>query len=859
MPDVLLDEMMPKTRGEVIVAGNAFVIGEPLPGTNVRVTIERPQPPEGATDAGEAPAAPVVDKELVVFGDRTWSLFGMSEPAPFREMPLTWDRAFGGEGFADNPKGRGLRSVEVDGKKVHPLPNVELPNKLLKSPSDKPAPAGFLPLDMTSPSRMKRVGTYDQAWLETRFPYYPEDFDWEFFNVAPSDQRIDGFFRGDETFRLEGMHAERRTVEGALPPVVARSFIERKSAPGELVEVPMHVDTLFFFPNALLGVIAFRGTVKVDEDDADDVKTLLGAIDTTEAPRPLEHYLEVKRLREDKDGAHLQLLDDRPLLPAWFTAPEEIEEGWDDMSPHLQYEFFGRKRAQAEADRLLADARKHLREAGLSEKEAETELPTVDLSAKDKLPKDLGELPRILEETRNEMEATRASLEKQQAEREAETRKLLAESGRDYDAERAAALKAEAGPPKRSLAKEYARLREEVAAAERRGVDVSAQKAELASMSDDELRELEERQLEAYRRFGHEMPVAPDTLDPETSRARLDEALARRAKGESLRRFDFTGVDLRGADLSGANLSQAMFECASFEGANLTGANLTEAMLGRARLDGGDFSKASLKGANLSRSTFAGARLDGADLTRADFYESRLDGASFRGAKLHTITFLKTHFGAVDLEGAELEMVMLVEADASRSRFVGMKTDQVSFIQCRLDHADFTGAKLTRTSFVESSAEGAVFVDAQIDRLAFVGECKAPNAVFRGASMKHACFRGASLVEADFSSAVAEECDFSAAVLERAKLHRLNAQRSLFIRTDFSRADVKGAVLMYSVLQKARLYGADFRGANLFRADLSKVRGDDATTFEDAYLAQITVAGTLGEQRARLVPREAGA
>jgi uncharacterized protein YjbI with pentapeptide repeats len=44
---------------------------------------------------------------------------------------------------------------------------------------------------------------------------------------------------------------------------------------------------------------------------------------------------------------------------------------------------------------------------------------------------------------------------------------------------------------------------------------------------------------------------------------------------------------------------------------------------------------------------------------------------------------------------------------------------------------------------------------------------------------------------------------------------------------------------MFALLQKARLAGASFRGANLFRADLLRVEVDGATDTKQANLTQI--------------------
>jgi uncharacterized protein YjbI with pentapeptide repeats len=42
-----------------------------------------------------------------------------------------------------------------------------------------------------------------------------------------------------------------------------------------------------------------------------------------------------------------------------------------------------------------------------------------------------------------------------------------------------------------------------------------------------------------------------------------------------------------------------------------------------------------------------------------------------------------------------------------------------------------------------------------------------------------------------------------------------------------------------AIAQKVVLSGADLRGANLFRADLSKARGDDDTDMTDAHVVQV--------------------
>lgn len=199
--NVVFDLCMPKPRGEVLVSGSAFPTMAPQAACRARVSIGR------------------VDKTLLVVGDREWRDGAMTSPCPFTEMPVTWERAFGGAGFADNPVGRGFAPVGCAAMMpgAHKLPNVEDPRSPVRDRNDRPRPAGFGPLDFTWPQRFSKLGTHDQNWLETRFPGLAADLDWSAFNAAPEDQHIDGFWRGDERFVVENLCADQSVIEGDTP------------------------------------------------------------------------------------------------------------------------------------------------------------------------------------------------------------------------------------------------------------------------------------------------------------------------------------------------------------------------------------------------------------------------------------------------------------------------------------------------------------------------------------------------------------------------------------------------------------------------------------------------------------------
>jgi hypothetical protein len=170
-----------------------------------------------------------VQKLLRVFGDRTWGTFGASAPQPFEKMPLVYERAFGGvDGKSKqpdkdwdwrNPVGTGF-AVSGNHATGLKLPNIENPNRLIKSWDDRPAPAGFGVIASHWQPRAALAGTYDEHWIKTRQPLLAEDLDDRFFQCAPADQQAPEFLRGGEPVVLH-----RLTPGGSLRFTLPRLYL----------------------------------------------------------------------------------------------------------------------------------------------------------------------------------------------------------------------------------------------------------------------------------------------------------------------------------------------------------------------------------------------------------------------------------------------------------------------------------------------------------------------------------------------------------------------------------------------------------------------------------------------------------
>ncbi|MDC0742511.1 DUF2169 family type VI secretion system accessory protein [Polyangium mundeleinium] len=833
--DTPFDTGMTKTRGEVVVTGKAHApAGAKVPARAVKLRVLR----------GERA---LVDKELYVIGDRRWELGGPTAPEPFSEMPVTWDRAFGGAGFEWNPIGKGFAPTEANGKQVHLLPNLEDPKRLVTKKGDRPQPVGLGPVDQTWPQRMRKAGTYDAEWLETRFPGVAADIDWTFYNVAPEDQQIEKYFTGSEVFEVHGMHPERPTSSVRLPELRARLFIVQRTKDGEeLREAASRIDTVWLFPNKERGVAIFRGVLEIAEDDAADVLHVIAAFERPGEVRPTSHYLSVLEKRKDKKRGAMHALVDADLMPVPPEGEEApSDEDWNDMVAVARTEGLMQKRLEARADKQIAAARAEIVAAGLDPSALDAEVA----KKREPPPKDVNELVAVFDRAEKEAEEARKQAETSLAELEAEARQALGTLGVDYEAAVRKSKEKGGGPPKFSAEKELDGLRAMVELGKNAGTPLKDAEAKLASPEFvAALHETERRLFEAYRRYTHLFPPASgqDEEGNRALRAALEEA---RAKGESLAGRDFTGADLSGIDLSGMNLHRALLEKVNLAGANLSGADLTDATLARATLDGANLSGAKLRGANLGQARLRETRLDGGiDFTGAVFYQADLGGAKLRGASLVSAQLLETKLDGVDFGGAKIDKALFLKSSLAGASFTNASLVEAIFLEVGLDGAKFAAATLTDATFVKAKGQGVSFAGASLQGARIVLECAFPQADFRGARFRRTCMRGVAFPGADFTGAEMPEVDLSECDLSGAKMRGVQADGSLFIRTDLSNADLVAATMKMAILQKAKLHGTDLRGANLFRSDMAKVKLDAKTNVKDALVTQARV---IPERRKR--------
>jgi uncharacterized protein YjbI with pentapeptide repeats len=855
-PAGALDVGIPKTRGEYLIDGFAFAPNKtPAPFVDVRATI-------GGTS-----------KLARATGERIWlSARDCSEPAPFTTMKLSWANAFGGAEYTKNPLGKGHGLADFHGQQVQMLPNIENPRAPIGSSRDKPEPVGFGPIDLSWPQRQRLVGTHDQHWLDNLFPGFARDIDWSFFSIASPDQQLDGFWQGGENYEFVNMHPSQAVVRGQLPRWHARVFVRRTSVVGpgvaargkiekaaiervtgplpigelpkiptgpriedhELEEVPLRLQTLWFFPDAARAVLIWQGSLRVVTDDCTDITHLLLGADELDSPRPVAHFGDQLRARLHPELGPMAGLDDTPLLPAQTNhGPPLIAEGMPAREGLLEVNLHAKRLRAFEEGRAVVAS------FGLDPDEHGPKMP--EPPAPPPKPEEVAALTaKMIEdakkqeiEVRADMAARRAKLEVEldEAQVPGMNSKILAE---ELDTP-------PTGPPTYSAAANRALL--EGVAQECRADGWINDEVE-GMLADKELYEgwqfAEVQVRQAYLLSAHRQPPAPE-LAPDDSAKKRAVLLERIAEGKRINDLDFTGADLSGLDLRNADLTDGWFERARFDGSDLSGAKLDTSVLAHASIKSAKLDGASAVKTNLGNARISESSLVGVDLTDAILAAAKLSRVGLQKAKLTRADLLGVELRDVDASEAEAEQMVINEAEVSGLRMSGAKFERCLFIGLELNAADFTRIKLKRCAFINCVARKIDFSHAQFDSVAFVETCILSEAKFVGASLPGCNLREMPLDGADFSHAMIDKADFSGASLLMAVFYRANAREARFDKADLGGASLLAANMMGASFMNASICGADLRGANLFGADMARVRSDPRVRLDDALLTKVRV------------------
>jgi hypothetical protein len=263
-----------KPKCDVLLNGNCYAPGG-KPSTRVTVSLQ----------------VGGVSKSFNVVGNRFWKkrwffFMGFTKPAPFTVMPISYQRAFGGEDrthkdqakhkcFMPNPVGVGFhQQLKAKLLNAKPLPNTEELSRPVKHPRKAYRPMAFGPIGRNWEPRPKYAGTYDDAWIENGFPFLPADFQDAYYQAAPDDQQCE-YLHGGEQVVLTNLSPEGRTTFRlpAIPmPVV---FLPRD---GDKKETEAVIDMLIIEPDRDRFMMVWRSSLPLKKNIFDVVQVMAGVM-----------------------------------------------------------------------------------------------------------------------------------------------------------------------------------------------------------------------------------------------------------------------------------------------------------------------------------------------------------------------------------------------------------------------------------------------------------------------------------------------------------------------------------------------------------------------------------------------------
>lgn len=682
-----------KPKVDVTVVGSAYAPGGGAPAAQVEMRLSS------------------IHRKIAVFGDRTWKRAlvrtAMTDPLRFTRMPLVFERAFGGPKHPTNPCGAGHKDAG------DALPNLEDPGRLIASPNDTPAPMCFAPIPIGWPERAAKMGTYGGRWLKTRWPYFPDDFDWHYFQNAPPSQQLESV-HGDERFSFVGMHPEHPRLEGTLPAMRVRAFADRTpEAGGAFEEITLKLDTIAFDIDAMKLSLVWRGMIPVSEEEAPEINAIF-VMHEGLAEAPLA--LEAARARYVAAALPLALVEEEPEGDGDVANDVVVTEAGPDEET---------RKAEAESEAREAALKESLRAVGVD----------VDAPPPDPPPPPS---PAAMAKTLREAGASEEDI-----------------------AELMEAMK----PPPPDVANDLA--------AAPSPADVRAAVIErLASGEPFDALDLDGADLSDLDFSGRSMKGV-FLKDAKLERSAFTGA---NLEGALLAGAELGEARLDGANLTGADLTGARLERAVLAGARLDGADLSRVRAASANFDGCEGDATLFADAVLTGARFEGAKLSDADFTRAALDHASFRGATLPNVRLYDAHGTEVVLDDVKAPGARAEGVKLVRSSVKSAELTGAVFEGADVSATTFYASTLAGASFERATAVDAVFVATDLREARMRRAKLAGaqllKANLMNALLERADLTNADLRGANLHACEVWRAKLDGAKLDLAIVTQSKLSK---------------------------------------------------------------------------------------
>ncbi|WP_341666717.1 DUF2169 family type VI secretion system accessory protein [Alcaligenes sp. SDU_A2] len=753
-PDEAFDAGLKKTRGGYGVAGQAWAPpGQRTTAMAVRVQL-------GA-----------LQKSLHVHGARRWerTLTGWRPSAaePFQSLPLTLRQAYGGPGYNENPYGSGCLADPEQAQGTL-LPHTEHPDAPVLSPADRWEPAILTRLPAGAGSRMRWVGAVDERWEKERFPWLPDDTDPRLFDAFPQDQVQEGFWQGNESWRVQGMHPQRPDVSGRLPGLRPRLLVRRKESE-QIEEAILDLDTVWLFPQDERVLMLYRASIPVRRADAADIAAAAVFTEYAHEPAGSLPQLQARWAAmhaaagvEGSSAMHDSPDDADTDLPGEMSHAADLPQA----DPHIMSQLEDSlEQGREQGNAWIADMEQRLAPYSPVSLPRIAPLAAVASIAKADDADPMQSIETALQQGQQEL-VTQVKDVAKRLELDAGPLLALAQLPRMPSAPVPVDVLAEIQAAKAGFPDVPSSAFD---ALEEQGASLQAELAEMDQRLDSLAAEL------AVLQAGLASQGTPDLVIDS-----LEQFHAHRQAGHSLAGCALTGLDLRGVGLDGADLSGAVLQACNLAGEQIDALNLVGA-----RLQDCDLQGVVLTAARLAAGQWENCALEGGVFAQAQAERLGLSGCRLAGSD----------WRAAQMDGADLSQCSM---------------DQASFAQAVLRGATFSGAQGLAVDFV-----GAQMVDVRLDSQCVLRQADVRSADMRAASLQDSDLVGSRFDQSDLSDAFLHVCDLSGTTG-----WQVQAPRAIFKEVNWTGARWPGANFLDAAFDYALIEQTDWRGANLYGAQL---------------------------------------
>ena len=698
-----IDLYMPKKRAEYFVKGSCYSYNSTTSDSIVKITLGQMQ------------------KKIAVFGDRLWSetssQYRLSRPSYFSRIPLTLNNAYGGKEHEINPDGQGFTT-----KTTYPevkVPNIELPDQLLREPTETPYPAMLLPHSPTCKHQVKLLGTFNNDWLVNESPYYPADIDWHYFNRAEMDQQSDRFFVGDEEFSCTNMHPDKPLIKSQLPGMRVRCFFKRLGTQEGINELTLNLDTIWLLPDEEKGVLIWHGEIATQDITGQDIDYIYSVNELLhEIPKEKAFYEHLRTNTKDR-VENKRPKKERVKTPERAENKPGIGINLEKVINDLEQPFLTYKNAaQALAQRQFK---------GTTPEETIAELEQFYKNLNKELPEFNNSLPYSaipFPETPNTPQS------------------IPPTNVQQFDFLKDDIMNSANSEEEKSVAlKQYEQL-----------------KQKLEQLDQDSRKALFRKNNVEHSKFSRE-----DILEGYQQKKEFN--------SENLAGIDLSDLDLSGISLSGCNLSQCNLTRTRLNYADLSETTLIHTNLYETQLENANLSKAMIRDSSLIKTNFKECLapyilLDTCVGTDCNFSNMNFSYSQIKNCQLSKSLFvsIKANFSTIT---------------DSTFEFCNFSEAQLQFVS--ITQGGWINNNVTKTNFTNSTFDSTQLSNVRGDNLVAphlsLNKCTIDHLVLNESNLDRLSCKGATLSESTFSNcfihafnlmnATMSECNFIKSVVTK--------------------------------------------------------------------------------------------